>query len=170
MIPASVDFFGREEDPHKVARVMIDGETPQGPSIDLSGDPPHYDGADFFGPVTATITTTDNFSGVDRIICYWEEAGADPYSPWTDGYDVFRNDNPNPGEFSVISTFDRPGRFRLHAWVLDRAGNATDVVTTSWFVTTFVDGFPLWFRDMAHVLDGPADFWLPLDFEFPFDP
>lgn len=167
----SVDFFEREETPHNHPTIFVDAELPGEVGIAMDGDPPTLDGNDFSGPVTVTLESFDAYSGVNLLYYYLEESTGIPDLPWWERYSALVNSDPDPGDFSDSFEIDQSGCYRVLAWATDHAGNVSAVTVSNWFTTTcFHDPFPPWFRDLAHIMHGPANIWLPPELELPFDP
>ena len=155
------DYLQNEEDLKEVI-IRLDYKNPHTPSIALEGDGPTIADADYGGPVTVTVDCTDDDSGMrylEYILYKWNH--------WYEEYSVCRRDYMIP-PFPWVFTINEPGQYRLTVWGTDNAGNDSSSSMEE-FTTIWVDTDP-WFRDMAHILQGPAMLALPPKLEFPFTP
>ena len=170
----SVDFFNNQESPAKTAQIQLEAIRPADVTMTLDGDPPMSADADYGGPVTVTVQSSDADSGVDSIFVRIEKR-VDTYGPDTgyytnDGWEYFVNAAGTPGAFSDTFEMDHAGRYRLTAWAVDGAGNESASDTVREFTSWFVNPEPGWLDDLAHILQGP--FWIvfPPELDLPFAP
>jgi hypothetical protein len=167
----SEDFLDNQELPYNEIQIKIDRVLPDTVTLlDLAGDPPTIDAADFGGPVTVSVHSFDEHSGVDRIDYYLEESGGTSDVPLWQRYGSLTNPSPDPGIFSSSFTINRPGRYRVHLWAKDRAGNESGVYVSDWFTASFFDPDHLWLRDIFHVAEGPIWTGFPPAMSLPFEP
>jgi len=153
----SVDFFGNQETP-KNTSVKLESRPPTIPVITLSGDPPTTAEADFGGPVTVALNSSDADSGM-RGIFYSVQRQHGPYfslEEW--GY------VENGESFEVNGS----GRYRILASAEDMAGNSSDYASQD-FSTFYMEIDPRFDR-LADILAGPIILALPPKLELPFKP
>lgn len=157
----SEDFFDNVE-PVRSVSFRMDGIKPDNPTMTMDGDPPTMAGADYGGPVTVTVDSDDHESGLASISYILDEK-----NHYGD-YVVAERDYMVPPHIPWTFTISRPGDYRLRVYGTDEAGNDSNM-TTEEFLTFWLPEND-WFRDLAHILQGPAMLALPPKLDIPFDP
>ncbi len=110
---------------------ILDNQKPQQAKIELSGT-----SVTTTGSITATITHTDNESGVDIGNCKWEyNTNANPIGTQESSYtNVFSNNQP------ITLNASTPGIYYLHVLTVDKAGNKIESISQGISVTQLVTG------------------------------
>ena len=110
---------------------ILDNQKPQQAKIELSGT-----SVTTTGSITATITHTDNESGVDIGNCKWEyNTNTNPIGTEESSYtNVFSNNQP------ITLNASTPGIYYLHVLTVDKAGNKIESISQGISVTQLVTG------------------------------
>ena len=110
---------------------ILDNQKPQQAKIELSGT-----SATTTGSITATVTHTDNESGVELTKCKWiYNMNQNPIGTEESSYtNAFSNDQP------ITLNASTPGTYFLHVLTVDKAGNKIESISQGISVTQLVTG------------------------------
>ena len=110
---------------------ILDNQKPQQAKIELSGT-----SVTTTGSITATVTHTDNESGVELTKCKWiYNMNQNPIGTEESSYtNAFSNDQP------ITLNASTPGTYYLHVLTVDKAGNKIESISQGISVTQLVTG------------------------------
>ena len=125
--------------------IILDKLPPQNAKIELSGQ-----STTTTGNITATVTHTDNESGVELTKCKWiYSTNQNPIGTEETSYtNTFSDSQP------ITLSVTTPGTYYLHVLTVDKVGNKTETISQGVTVTQLVTGITL---NQANVTIGEGE-------------